>query len=327
MRAYSIDDLPKPVSSGRSGWPWTASSPPPSQPFAGTAWPRISIVTPSYNQGQYLEETIRSVLLQGYPNLEYFVYDGASTDGSVEILRRYDAFLDGWISERDKGQSDAINRGFARCTGDIVNWLCSDDVLLPGALGHVGRTFVEQPDVGVVAGAAKYQFDDHSEPDYISPVSGADLEYLPALNKLVQPSCFFRKSLLKRSPAVRTDLHYAMDGELWCYFVFQQAKWAFSTETLSVYRITGANKAFTGRRKILAEVERIYEEYCGERIPLTFWMRRLWRPLHQAGRSANSRALQQMFSLGARGAAFLLRAGYPKPRIQGLRTAFIWYDA
>lgn len=293
----------------------------------GTPWPRITIVTPSFNQAQYLEETIRSVLLQGYPNLEYLVYDGGSTDGSVEILQRYDRFLDGWVSQKDKGQSDAINQGFARSSGSILNWLCSDDVLLPGALGHVGRAFVGQPGIDIAAAAAKYQFDDHSEPDYVWPVSTADLEYLPALNRLVQPSCFFRKSLLQRSPAVRTDLHYAMDGELWCYFLAQNAKWVFLSDTLSVYRVTGANKAFTGRRKILAEVERVYEEYSGERVPLTFWMRKLWRPLHQAGRAAKSGYLQRLFALAARGVAFLLRAGYAKPRIQGLRTAFIWYDS
>ena len=143
---WTLEDLPKPPQ-GRSGWPWTeASRPLPRVTTHGEPWPKISIVTPSFNQAQYLEETIRSVLLQGYPNLEYFVYDGGSTDGSVDILRRYGAFLDGWVSERDKGQSDAINKGFARCTGEVVNWLCSDDVLLPGALSQVGQAFVERPE-------------------------------------------------------------------------------------------------------------------------------------------------------------------------------------
>jgi glycosyltransferase involved in cell wall biosynthesis len=266
-------------------------------------------------------------LLQRYPNLEYFVYDGGSTDGSIEILRRYDRLLDGWVSERDKGQSDAINRGFARSTGSIVNWLCSDDVLLPGALQHVGRTFVEQPGVDILAGAARYQFDDHSQPDYISTPGHGDLEYLPALNWIVQPSCFFRRELLRRPSSVRTDLHYLMDWELWCYFQAQRARWVFSPDVLSVYRVTGANKAFTGRRKMLDELERVYAEYCGEAIPLTFWMRRLWRPLNRAGRASRNVALRQVLRLGERGVAFLLRAIYTKPRIQGLRTSFIWYDA
>ncbi len=179
MRIFSLAELPPPQA-GRTGWPWTEASPPlPAALPDGEPWPRISIVTPSFNQAQYLEETIRSVLLQGYPNLEYFVFDGGSTDGSADILRRYDAFLDGWVSERDKGQSDAINKGFARCTGTIVNWLCSDDILLPGALGQVGGAFVERPGADVVVGAAKYQFDDHSEPDYISTPTAGDLTFCP----------------------------------------------------------------------------------------------------------------------------------------------------
>ena len=326
MRAYSLDDLPMP-GPGRVGWPWT-EAPPPLPPLTsdGQPWPRISLVTPSFNQAQYLEETIRSVLLQGYPNLEYFVFDGGSTDGSVEILRRYDAFLDGWVSESDKGQSDAINRGFAKCTGTIVNWLCSDDVLLPGALSRVGQAFAEHPGTDVLAGAAKYQFDDHSEPDYISTPSNADLEYLPAQNKVVQPSCFLRRTLLKRSTPVRNDLHYLMDWELWCYLLAQRANWAFVSDVLSVYRVTGANKAFTGRRKMLKELEGVYAEYCGETIPLTFWMCGLWQPLNRAGRSAKGLVLRRSLQLGARAVAFILRAGYPKPRIQGLRTSFTWYD-
>ena len=327
MKTYSIDDLPKP-GEDRWGWPWT-EAPPPLPPTApnGQPWPRISIVTPSFNQARYLEETIRSVLLQGYPNLEYFVLDGGSTDGSVDILRRYDGFLHGWSSERDKGQSDAINKGLAKSTGAIVNWLCSDDVLLPGALGHVARAFVEQPGCDIVAGAGKYQFDDHSEPDYVSRRAKDDLDFLPGQNKIVQPSCFFRRALLQRSAAVRTDLHYVMDAELWCYFMAQNAKWSFSPEVLSVYRITGANKAFTGRRKILQEFERIYDEYSGERIPLTFWMRKFWRPLDRAGRAPHPGVLQRVSFLTARAVSLFLRGFYPRQRIQGLQTAFMWYDA
>ena len=326
MSAYSIDELPTALSN-RVGWPWTEAPPPlPPATVNGQPWPRISIVTPSFNQAEYLEETIRSILLQGYPNLEYFVFDGGSTDGSVDILRRYNAFLDGWVSERDKGQSDAINKGFVRCTGTIVNWLCSDDILLPGALFRVGQAFATSSEIDVLAGAAKYQFDNHSEPDYISTCSPAELEFLPAQNKVVQPSCFFRRELLRRVPPVRTDLHYLMDWELWCYFLAQRANWTFSSDVLSVYRVTGANKAFTGRRKMLEELLGVYTQYCEESVPLTFWMRNLWQPLNRAARSAKPIALQKSLSLGARGVAFMLRGCYSKPRIQGLRTSLTWYD-
>ncbi len=118
-----------------------------------------------------------------------------------------------------------------------------------------------------------------------------------------------------------------MDWELWCYLVAQRANWAFVSDVLSVYRVTGANKAFTGRRKMLKELEGVYAEYCGETIPLTFWIRGLWQPLNRAGRSAKSLVLRRSLQLGARAVAFMLRACYSKLRIQGLRTSFTWYHA
>ena len=98
----------------------------------GEAWPRISIVTPSFNQGQFIEETIRSILLQGYPNLEYIIIDGGSTDESVEIIKKYEPWLTYWVSEKDRGQAHAINKGLERCTGEILAYINSDDYYYPG---------------------------------------------------------------------------------------------------------------------------------------------------------------------------------------------------
>ena len=124
----ALGDLPDP--GGRSGWPWTEASPDVDVDGA----PRVTVVTPSYDQGRYLEETLRSVLLQGYPGLEYIVLDGGSTDDSRSILERYDPFLAHWESHPDAGQSDALNRGFQRATGEIIGWVNSDDLLAPGAI-------------------------------------------------------------------------------------------------------------------------------------------------------------------------------------------------
>lgn len=131
--ALTLKDLPAPPE-GKTGWPWTESSPQlPDKMPDGSEWPKISIVTPNYNYGRFIEETIRSVLLQGYPNLEYIVIDGNSTDNSVEIIKKYEPWLTYWVSEKDKGQANAINRGINLATGEWFNWLNSDDILLRNA--------------------------------------------------------------------------------------------------------------------------------------------------------------------------------------------------
>ncbi len=132
-RCPRLDELPPPPP-GRRGWPWTEETPPLAP---GSGLPRISLVTATYNRAPLLEETIRSILLQGYPDLEYYVLDADSRDGTVEILERYDPWLAGWVSEPDRGQSDALNKGLARCTGEIITYISSDDFYLPGTLADV----------------------------------------------------------------------------------------------------------------------------------------------------------------------------------------------
>ena len=148
MRCPTLRDLPLPPP-GKTGWPWTEESArlPPSRPD-GPRWPRITIVTPSFNQSQFLEATIRSILLQGYPDLEYFVLDGGSTDGSVATIRRYAPWITSWVSEPDGGQSVAINRGLERGSGLYATWINSDDMLCRDALvSHASRIgFRADPD-------------------------------------------------------------------------------------------------------------------------------------------------------------------------------------
>ena len=141
MTSATLAELPT-APSGKVGWPWTGAIPqlPPVR-SDGSSWPRISIVTPSYNQGQFIEETIRSVLLQGYPNVEYIIIDGGSTDQSTEIIKKYEPLLTHWVTEEDRGQAHAINKGLARSTGEIFQWINSDDVLLPGALRLIAEGY------------------------------------------------------------------------------------------------------------------------------------------------------------------------------------------
>ncbi len=131
----------------KTGWLWDIEIPqfPPTMPD-GSLWPKISIVTPSFNQVEYIEETIRSVICQGYPNLEYIIIDGVSTDGSVEIIKKYEDYLTYWVSEPDRGQAHAINKGILKITGDIFGWINSDDLLLPNSLSKVAKTYQDNQD-------------------------------------------------------------------------------------------------------------------------------------------------------------------------------------
>jgi glycosyltransferase involved in cell wall biosynthesis len=183
----------------------------------GSPWPRVSVVTPSYNQGQFIEETMRSVLLQGYPNLEYIVVDGGSMDGSVEIIRKYEPWLAYWVSEPDQGQSDAINKGWRRATGEIVAWLNSDDIYLSGTVGAASTALMQSPEVAVVYGNYQ-QIDGEGE---LIKVGGASREFdlrrlLWTLSSYIpQPSAFIRRSVLEDVGLLDATLHYSMDYDLW----------------------------------------------------------------------------------------------------------------
>ena len=131
-----------PAPEGKTGWPWTEiPEPMPETLPDGSPWPKISVVTPSFNQGQFIEETIRSVLLQGYPNLEYIIIDGGSTDNTLEVIRKYEPWLTYWVSEPDRGQSHAINKGIGKAMGEILFWLNSDDLVLPSVFFRIAKMF------------------------------------------------------------------------------------------------------------------------------------------------------------------------------------------
>src|SRR6266850_3696830 len=134
MHCPRLNELPPPPT-GKTGWPWTEESEQlPEMMPDGRPWPRVSIVTPSYNQGRFVEETIRSVLLQGFPDLEYRVTDGGSTDESVDLIKKYERWLSYWVSEKDRGQSDAINKGWKMSTGKLIAYLNSDDTYYPNTI-------------------------------------------------------------------------------------------------------------------------------------------------------------------------------------------------
>jgi glycosyltransferase involved in cell wall biosynthesis len=215
----------------------------------GAPWPRISIVTPSYNQGQFIEETIRSVLLQGYPNLEYIIIDGGSTDNSVEIIKKYEPWLAYWVSEKDRGQSHAINKGWERATGEIIAYINSDDIYTLGAFEKVAMCFSADIKVSTIVGKIN-GIDAFS---HITGISGnpyfpcekpCDLSLFdPDLWFLPQPASFWsRYALEKAGMYVREDLHYTMDRELF-YRTCKVGKVALIDKALASFRNHGQNKS------------------------------------------------------------------------------------
>ena len=185
-------------------------------------YPRISIVTPSFNQGKYIEQTIQSVINQNYPNLEYIIIDGGSTDNTVEVIQKYEKDISYWISEVDKGQTDAINKGFAKCTGDIFNWINSDDYYEPGTFHKLAKLFTADTSVNVVCGK-EWGFNDADQSDRVlhaGSVINSNVFETIRTGIIDQPCTFFIKKSIDNFFPLDTSLRYVMDRQLWwCYLL------------------------------------------------------------------------------------------------------------
>jgi glycosyltransferase involved in cell wall biosynthesis len=280
---YRVADLPTPPA-GRVGWPWTEDTPPGGEPPAGLIhWPRISIVTPSFRQGHYIEETIRSVLLQGYPNLEYRVFDGGSTDDTVAILQKYEPFLTSWVSEPDKGQSDAINKGLAQATGDVFNWLNSDDFYTPGTLQRVAQ-LMAQPGVTCVSGQSRVFRGtiDHTLHLYPGVTSYPDnLARTIAKLNIGQPETFFALSAVRAMGPLSPQLHFCMDAEWWLKYLLlfgnNQVK---KTEDVFVnFRLHDDSKTVSLARSFYADRAALFYDLASRHNdPLSEYIRPLVNP-------------------------------------------------
>jgi hypothetical protein len=182
--------------------------------------PLVSIVTPSFNQARYLEDTIRSVLDQDYPNFEYIVIDGASTDGSVDIIRKFANRLAWWASEKDSGQAEAINKGFSRATGEILAWLNSDDIYLPGAISAAVRSFEQNPDA-VLAYGNMLAVDEHGQTLNVLRYRQLNLQDLLCFQIIGQPAVFFRRKALEKAGFLDASYHFFLDHHLWLRIALQ----------------------------------------------------------------------------------------------------------
>ncbi len=223
--------------------------------------PKISIVTPSYSQGKFLENAILSVLEQGYPNLEYIIIDGGSSDESVEIIKKYADRLAYWVSEPDRGQSHAINKGFERATGEIFGWLNSDDWYHPGALQSVAEAFAANPDAGAVVGAGEMTDGTSScikEPFAVT----VDALYCWIDKYFMQPSCFFTKKAWDDCGPLSEELNFAMDLNLWLA-ISSKFDFAFTDIVLSASLVHANAKTTAFAAKSIAEAAMVISSHGG----------------------------------------------------------------
>jgi glycosyltransferase involved in cell wall biosynthesis len=212
----------------------------------------VSIVTCSFQQGRFLESTIRSVLDQNYPNLEYLIIDGGSTDESVDIIRRYAHRLSYWVSEADQGQTHALIKGFKRSRGDVMGWLCSDDLLLPGALATVCDFFVAHPEVDVVYGDALWIDRDGRFIRCKREMPFSRFVMLHDHNYIAQPSTFWRRSIYEAVGGLDSRFQLAMDTDLWERFS-KQTKIVHIPKYLSCMRFYPEQRTWSQRSKSLSE--------------------------------------------------------------------------
>ena len=260
---WKLEDLPAPPQ-GRHGWPWDrAADPHPMRTPGGNAWPRVSIVTPSYNQGQFLEETIRSVLLQGYADLDYRVIDGGSTDGTRAVLEKYGPWLSEWVSEPDEGQADAIAKGFGRGDGTVMNFINSDDWFAPGAIHAAAGRLADGPGLGVVYGTAVFT---DAAGAVLRPYETRefDAEALIANNFIGQPSLFHRRSVYESSGGLDTRWNFVLDYALWLKWAAAGVGFAHEPGITAYYRLHEDSKSCTLLRSNQDETLRLLEAYADD---------------------------------------------------------------
>ncbi len=233
-----------------------------------TKWPKISIVTPSFNQGQYLESAINSVLSQDYPNLEYIIVDGGSTDNSLEIIKKYSRYLHFWCSEIDDGHYFAVNKGFTKATGDIFAWLNSDDIYCQDAFITVGTIFSQFPNLAWLTTLKQLVLDSHGHCKSIKSIPGfskkAFLDGLyftrtfSGLGFIQQESTFWRSKLWEKVCGIRTEFTLAGDFDLWARFFLHENLYGIDHQ-LGGFRIHGENRSLQ-INKYISEAEQSLKE-------------------------------------------------------------------
>jgi glycosyltransferase involved in cell wall biosynthesis len=258
-------------------------------------WPKISIITPNYNYAGFLELTMRSVLLQGYPDLDYIIIDGGSTDGSVDIIRKYEKWLGHWISERDRGTSDALNKGFVAARGDVAALLCSDDVYTPGALEVVARAFSSGADCQIINGDVRVE---NVAEETTLVVRSGEVTFDRLIRYwnpgFIPPSIavFFRRKVLEEVGLFNDALRYANDLDMWLRMA-RIYPFVYVPHVFAVYCIHPRSNSGQGWDKFEPEWALVARAYWGKPWHWRFWQ--VWVEMWVHRLSVWTRRLRELY--------------------------------
>lgn len=226
----------------------------------GYCRPRITIITPSFNQGEFIEQTILSILNQNYPNLEYFIVDGGSQDNTLDIIKKYEDRIDWWVSEPDRGQSHAINKGLQRASGELINWINSDDLLFPGALSHIADAYLAHtPKPHLLVGANARISEEGKILKVTSPPSTMAMSIRSLQIMIGQQSSFFTKGSLELAGPLREDLHAIMDYDFYYRILNKGGTLIRINEMIGAIRNHGNAKGFNRNELWGQEIPSYYE--------------------------------------------------------------------
>jgi glycosyltransferase involved in cell wall biosynthesis len=261
-----LNELPAPPCK-REGWPWNIETTHFPSNLNELTWPKISIVTPSFNQGRFIEETIRSVLLQNYPNLEFIVADGGSTDDTIDIIKKYQPWISSWSSGPDGGQVKALNNAFAKTTGSILGWLNSDDVLTPGALLIVAQLFMLSAEADIVSGARLQR----------SVTTKTEEVWMPWLKQwpmitlgfplFPQEATFFSRRIWNSAGVLDSTLDYAFDGVFFSEAISKSKRILLTSTPLGIMHAYGGQKSLRKDRTMAENRIRLTQSVMSK-VPL-----------------------------------------------------------